>query len=457
MNIIIAGCGKVGYALAQQLNDEGHNITIIDNLAERLQSCITALDVQGIVGNATSFRTQQEAGIEEADLFIAVTSMDETSLLSCLIAKKASNCHTIARVRNPEYFKEISYLRQCMGLSMAINPEFAAAKEIAHLIQIPDAMEVDTFAKGRVDLLKVVISEKSPLHNMKVYEFSKKFNHDLLICILERNHQVIIPNGSTVLLAGDSISAIMPKEKVASFYKVAKLHLSKEARNVMIAGGGTISYYLATMLLHSGIRVRIIERRKERCDFLSIALPNATVICADATNHEIMLEEGLATTDAFVSLTNMDEENVFLSLYASKVNPKSKKITKINRMALDEIIDTLPVGSILDPKHITAEYILQYVRSLGNSYGSNVEALYRLVDNQVEALEFHIGSNSSITQIPLQELQLRSNLLICCIVRKNKMITPSGQDVLLPDDTVIVVTTHKGLQDITDILKSPTR
>lgn len=455
MNIIIAGCGKVGYALAQQLSDENHNITLIDTSAERLQPALSAMDIQGIVGNATSFLTIQEAGIEEADLFIAVTSEDEINLLSCLIAKKSSNCQTIARVRNPEYFKEITYLKQCMGIAMAINPEFAAAKEIAHLIQVPDAMEIDTFAKGRVDLLRVAISENSSLHNMKVMEFSKKFQHNILICILVHDHKVTIPNGETVLQAGDTISVILPKEKIHAFYKATKLSSTKEIRNVIIAGGGTISYYLAAILQQSGIHVKIIERNRERCDFLSLALPDATIIHADASDHEVMLEEGLANTDAFVALTNMDEENVFLSLYANKVDARSKKITKINRLALNEIIDDLPVGSIISPKHITAEYILQYARSQSNSLGSNVEALYRLMDNQVEALEFHISNQSAVTNIPLIDLPLKNELLICCIVRGNQIITPSGRDSIQVNDTVIVVTTHKGLRDISDIMKSP--
>lgn len=453
MKIIIAGCGKVGYALAQQLDDEGHDIVLIDNIPERLQTGLSDLDVQGIVGNATSLRTQQEAGIEDSDLFIAVTGKDEINLLSCLIAKKASNCQTIARVRNPEYFQEIIYLRQCMGMSMSVNPEYAAAREIAHLIQLPQAMEIDSFAKGRVDLLKVAISENSPLHNMTVQAFSKKFNHEILICILSREHQISIPNGNTVLKAGDTISVIMPKEKIIPFYQVSKLSSIKGVRNVMIAGGGTISFYLTTILEQSGIKVKIIEKDKHRCEFLSESLPNAVIINGDATDHSMLLEEGLARTDAFVALTNMDEENVFLSLYANKVNPKCRNMTKMNKLVLNDIIEDLNVGNIISPKNITAEYILQYVRSLSNSYGSNVAALYRLMDNQVEALEFQVREKSAVTDIPLLELKLKKDLIVCCIVRGNKVITPSGRDMIQLNDTVIVVTTQKGLQDISDILK----
>lgn len=453
LKIIIAGCGKVGFTLAQQLNDEGHDIVLIDKQAERLQTGLSGLDVQGIVGNSTSFRTQQEAGIENADLFIAVMGQDEINLLSCLIAKKASNCQTIARVRNPDYFKEINYLRQCLGMSMSVNPEFAAAREIAHLVQLPQAMEVDSFAKGRVDLLRVVIGENSPLHNMSVLDFSKKFNHEILICILEREHHVSIPNGNTMLHAGDTISVIMPKEKIIPFYQVTKLSSTKGIKNVIIAGGGTISYYLTLLLEQSHVNVKIIEINRDRCEFLSVALPEATIIHADASDSSVLLEEGLARTDAFVSLTNMDEENVFLSLFAHKVNPRCRTITKMNRIVLNDIVEDLPVGSIISPKNITAEYMLQYVRSQSNSYGSNVAALYKLMDNQVEALEFNVREAGRVTDIPLQSLQLKKNLLICCIVRGERIITPSGRDSIQVGDTVIVVTTHKGLQDISDILR----
>lgn len=457
MKIIIAGCGRVGYALAQQLNDEGHEITLIDTSAGQLQPALSNLDLQGIVGSATSFLTQQEAGIVKADLLIAVTDQDEVNLIACLLAKKASRCRTIARVRDPQYFREIGYLKDCMDISMIINPEYAAASEIAQLIQVPDAIEIDSFAKGKVDLLRMAISENSVLHGMKVMDFSKKFNHEVLICILEHNHQVTIPDGNTVLTAGDMISVILPRDKIRSFYRVSKLATIKDVHDVMIAGGGMISYYLSQLLLRSGIPVKIIERNRERCDFLSDTLEKATVIHADATDHDLLMEEGIAQADAFVALTSMDEENIFLSLFANKEAPHSKKITKINRLKTDEIITGLPIGSIISPKLITTEYILQYVRSQSNSYGSNVEALYRLTDNQVEALEFHVEKESEVTGTPLLELHLKKNLLVCCIVRKNRVITPSGRDMIQKGDTVIIVTTHKGLQDISDILNTAQR
>ena len=454
MNIIIVGCGKVGYALAEQLNEEGHDITIMDNCAERLQSAINNLDVQVFVGNGTSFLAQKEAGIESADLLIAVTNSDETNLISCMIAKKAgSNCRTIARVRDPEYFSELEYIKAAMGISLIINPEYSVAQEMARLIQIPTAMEIDSFAKGKIEMLRIVLPEDSEVDNMKVYEFSKLFNFNVLICILEHEHDFCIPNGNSVLHAGDSISVIMPRTKIAAFCKKLNLPTIREIKDVMIAGGGTTAYYLAELLAKGGLHVKIVEKDKERSRFLSLALPKTVIIQADATTHENLLENGLAKMDAFVSLTSSDEANIFLSLYANKISPKCKKITKINKMAQDDIIEDLPLGSVISTRHTTTEYIIQYIRSQINSYGSNVQALYRLVENRVEALEFHVSEHCAVTGIPLQDMKLKENLLLCGIVRGKKLITPSGKDTIELNDTVIVVTTHKCLRGISDILR----
>ena len=455
MNIVIVGCGKVGFTLASQLVDEGHNITVIDCSAEHLEVA-QALDVQVLVGNGTSFRVQQEAQIESADLLIAVTDQDEINLLSCLIAKKASQCQTVARVRSPQYYEEIDYIRQCMGTNLIINPEYASAMEIDHLIRIPSAMEVDTFAKGRVELLKLEIPEKSVLDGMKVPDLSKKFDKKILVCILEREKDYIIPNGETVLKSGDQMYVILPPGLVTHFCRVVGLPV-KPLTNVMIAGGGTISYYLAQRLLRNGISVKIIEKNEARCEFLSEALPEANVIYGDATDHSMLLEEGLTQTDAFVAMTSIDEENVFLSLYANKVAPQAKKITKNSHLDLNEISVSLPVGSLVSPKAITAEYISQYVRSqqYENKAGSTLKAVYRLAEGQVEALEFHITEDSGMLGIPLADLPMKSGLLLCCIVRGKQIITPGGRDTMEKGDIVIVVTVHKNLTDIRDFLIHP--
>lgn len=451
MKIIIVGCGKVGYALAEQLNEEGHDITIIDTNGDKLQQTLSVLDVQGIEGNGTSFRIQTEAGIKESDLLIAVTGQDEINFLCCLIAKKTGNCNTIARVRNPEYFEEINYLREELGLSMAINPELACAQNIAQLIEVPSALDITLFAKGRASLIKLPLPENSPIHNMTVYEFANKIQTGTLICAIERSHDILIPDGNTVLRKGDNMYVIVPPAQIHSL--LAKIGIkAKPIKSVMITGGSIIAYYLAKHLESAHLQVKIIEQNFEQCEHLSEKLPHTLIINGDATDRQLLLEEGIDETDAFVSLTNMDEENLVLSLFANKVS-KAKIITKVDKVSFEEVIDDLPIGTIACPKNITAKSIIQYVRALQNSLGSNIETLYRMLDNKMEALEFRIKQESKVTNTPLMELNLKKNLLICTIFRNGKIITPSGKDKIMNGDTVIVVTTNKGLTDIKDILE----
>lgn len=450
MKIIIVGCGKVGYALAEQLNDEGHDITIIDTNNEKVDKVLSVLDVQGINGNGTSFLTQMEAGIKESDLLIAVTGQDEVNLLCCLIAKKAGNCNTIARVRNPEYFAEIKYLREELGLSMAINPELACAQGIARLIEVPSALDITSFAKGRINLIKLSVPDNSILHSMTVFEFATKIHSNTLICAIERQHEVIIPDGNTVLQRGDNMYVIIPPKDIHTL--LSKIGIkAKPIKSVVIIGGGTIAYYLAKHLESTRVQVKIVEINRERCERLSELLPHTLIINGDATDRQLLLEEGISDAEAFVSLTNMDEENLVLSLFANKVS-NAKIITKVDKVSFEEVVEELPIGTIACPKNITAKGILQYVRALRNSYGSNVETLYRMLDDKVEALEFSIKQESKVTNTPLMELNLKKNLLVCAIVRNGTLITPSGKDTILNGDTVIVVTTNKGLTDIKDIL-----
>lgn len=450
MKIIIVGGGKVGYTLTEQLSEEGHDITIIDSSAERLQYATGRLDVIGVVGNGTGFLTQKEAGVEDADLLIAVTNQDEINLLCCLIAKKAGNCRTVARVRNPEYYAEIGYIKEELGLSLAINPELATASDIRHLIQVPSAMEINTFAKGRVNLVRILIPKGSGWNGMKVSEVSGKCGISLLICIIERSHEAMIPDGNTVLLEGDSISVIAPPDKLNDLFKSIGIQ-EHPVKNIMIAGGSKIAFYLARSLTKSKMDVKIIESNLQRCEDLTAMLPKANIIHGDASNHSILMEEGLPQMDAFIALTDYDEENIMLALYANKMS-NAKLITKINKIDYDDLIDDIPIGSIVSPKYLTTEYIIQYVRSMQNSIGSNVETVCRLVDNQVEALEFAVKEAGLVTDTPLMELTLKKNLLVCNIVRKGKFIVPSGQDIIRKGDTVIIVTTNKGLDDIEDIL-----
>lgn len=451
MKIIIAGCGKVGYALAEQLNEEGHELTIIDINEEKGRLVGNVLDVMCIQGNATSYRVQEEAGVKEADLLIAVTNKDEVNLLCCLIARKAGHCQTIARVRDPGYYAEIGFIKE-LGLSLAINPELAAASDIARLIRVPSAMEVDAFAKGKVDLVRFRIPENSTWADKKISDATKKFGFSLLICVVERDgsHDVIIPDGNTILHEGDYISVIVSPDKMKALFASIGIE-SKMIKDVMIAGGGTLAYYLARKLLESKIQVKIIENNRARCDELSELLPKAMIIYGDASATDLLREEGIESTDAFISLTGLDEENVMLSCYVGKVS-KAKVITKINKINYGGIIDNFDIGSVVSPKYITAEHIIKYVRSMQNSMGSAVEAVYRIIDNKVEALEFSVKKDSRVLDVPLSQLKLKKNLLLCNIIRRGKIILPSGQDMIKAGDTVIVVTTHKGLDDIDDIL-----
>lgn len=457
MKIIILGCGKVGFTLAEQLTREGHDITVIDSKEDKLENACNKLDLMGVHGNGTSYMVQEEAGVEDADLLIAVTDRDEINLLACLIAKKAGNCQTIARVRNPEYFREIGFLKEELGLSMVINPELAAAAEINRLIQVPSAMEIDSFAKGKVNLVKFEVPRESAWAGMKISEVSNKMKGDFLICIIERKGEkgegeVIIPDGNACLKGGDKISVIVPQENMNDLF--AKMGISHRIiKNVMIAGGGRVSYYLAEGLLKSRIKVKIIEIRQDKCEDLSEKLPEAMILEGDAANETLLQEEGIQDVDAFVSLTNFDEENIMLSLYANRVS-KAKLFTKVNRIAFEDVINEIPIGSVISPKNLTAEYIIQHVRSMQNSIGSNVETVYRMVHNKVEALEFYIKEDSRVTNVSLADLKLKPNLLLCAIVRNGRRIIPSGQDMILKGDSVIVVTTNIGLNDIQEIMRS---
>ena len=452
MNIIIAGCGKVGRALAEQLSREKHDITVIDRKPEAIQQITNIADVRGVVGNGASFEIQMDAGIDTADLMIAVTDADEVNLLCCLIAKKAGGCQTIARVRNPVYHHEIHHIKDELGLSMVINPEWAAAMEMARLLRFPSAIDIDTFANGRIELLRFQLEEQNPLCNNKIKDLHMLSRCEVLICIVERGKEVLIPSGEVELKAGDMISVVASPVNASRFFKTIGIE-TNQVKNTMIIGGGKISFYLAKRLLEMGIQVKIIEKDRDACERLCEILPKAMIINGDGTDRELLAEEGLAKAEGFAALTNMDEENVMLALYAKSMS-KAKKITKINRNTFDTIIGSLNIGSLIYPKHITSETILQYVRAMQNSIGSNVETLYRLVDGNAEALEFVIKGKSEVTDIPLQELQLKPHILVCAINRKGKIIIPKGQDCIQEGDSVVIITTDCGAyKDIRDIMK----
>lgn len=451
MTIIIVGCGKVGVTLAEQLSCENHDVSIIDKRADAVQTLTNTYDVLGVIGNGASLATLQEAGIENADLLIAVTNSDELNLLCCLIAKKAGAAATIARVRNPAYYNEINFIKDELGLSMIINPELAAATEMARLLRFPSAIEINTFAKGKIELLKFKIDPGSKLHGMTLADIRNKLACDILVCAVEREHELTIPSGGFELQERDNVFIIASPMEAANFLKKIGVQTG-QVRNTMIVGGGTTAYYLAHQLTGMGMQVKIIEQDKARCEHLCDILPKAMIINGNGIDKDLLLEEGLEQTDAFITLTNMDEENILLSLYA-KSQTDAKLVTKVNKIAFDQVIESLDLGSIIYPKHITAQYIIQYVRARQNSIGSNIETLYKIVDGRAEALEFKITENCPVVGVPLEKLALRPNILICSINHNGKVIIPRGQDVIRAGDKVIVVTTNTGLHDISDILE----
>lgn len=451
MNIIIVGAGKVGTTIADQLSSENHNITIIDLNQKKVEEAEEEFDAMGIVGNGASHQVQVEAGVMDAELLIAVTGSDELNLLCCLIAKNTGKCQTIARVRNPIYSKEVNFIKRQMGLSAVINPELTAAQEISQLLRLPYAKKVDTFARGRVEMIKFRMNPELHMDGLQVADIISKMKCDIMICGVERQGQVVIPNGDFVLKNNDLVSMMAVPKETAKFFRKMGIP-THQAKSTLIVGGGTIAYYLAKQLLEMRVDVRIIEQNKERCEMLSEQLPEATILQGDGTDKEFLLEEGLMHTDSFVALTNMDEENLMLALLARKYS-NAKLIAKVNRIHFEEVVDELDIDSVIYPKNLAADHIVRYTRAMQNSLGSNVETLYKILDGQAEALEFVIREDSSVTNQRLMDLPLKDHLLVCYISRYGKLKMARGQDMLKVGDSVIIVTTHKGLHDITDILK----
>ena len=453
MNIIIAGCGKIGQKLAEKISQEEYNnITIIDLNRALVKETSDAYDIMGVAGNCTNIETLNDAGIGEADILIAVTGSDEINLLTCLIAKKLGNCQTIARVSKPEYMEEIRLIKDDLGLAMVINPEQISASEIARVLRFPSAVHIDTFAKGRVEILKFKVPEGSVLDNYKISDIPTELKCDILVCGIERDEEVFIPDGSFVIKAGDFVSIVAAPKKGSEFFKKIGIKTNR-VKDTIIVGGGDIAYYLAKRLSQTGIKVKIIEKNPVRCEELCQFLPDAEIVNADGTDNKVLMEEGLNYCESLVSLINIDEENVLLSLFAKTQTDKCKIITKINRGAYNGVISKLDLDTIIYPTNTTADYILRFVRAKKNSMGSNIETMHLILDGKAEALEFIIKDDSPVIRQTLQKLKIKKNVLVACIARNGQVIIPRGHDELNPGDTVIVVTTHKGLNDISDILE----
>ena len=449
MKIIIVGCGKVGTSIATELNSEGHQIRLIDVNRAAVTRLSDSIDAMGIEGNGATYETLKEAEVSSADLVIAATARDEVNLYTCLLAKNSGAKNTIARVRNPEYTNDLFRVKDAMGLSMSINPELTAALEISRLLRYSGALEIDSFSKGAAELIKVEVPQGSMVADKAISRIDIQ-KGKVRVCTVERGNEVYIPNGDFVIRAGDKISIVSKPEVAAKFFKKASISIGR-CRDVIILGGGKISFYLAQKLLKTGADVKIIERNQQRCEELAATLHDAVIIHGDCMDQDLLLSEGVDRTDGVVALMDYDEENILISMYVNSVS-KAKVITKVSNSSFDNIITQLRLERVIDPKSIAGEYIARYIRAMQNSMGSNVETLYRLNEDRVEALEFRAKSTTRLAAIPLSQLNLRDDLQVICISRRGKVILPTGSDCIMPDDRVVVVTKHKGLSDLDDIL-----
>ncbi len=454
MNIIVVGCGKIGETIIDNLIKEGHNITAVDSNSETINRICTVYDTMGVVGSGTDCNTLLESGADKADLFVAATGSDEFNMLSCYLSKKLGAKNTVARIRNPEYNDQsLGFLRQNLDISLSINPERLMAYEAFNILKFPSAIKMETFSHRSYQMVEFLLKESSDICGMSLIEMRKNYNSKFLVCAVSRDNTAYIPNGDFKFEVGDRIGIISSPAELHKLFK-ALVPEQKQVKNVMIAGANITSYYLAKMLTTAGTNVKLVDRDKSRCEEICNSVPKAVVICGDPADEDVLLEEGIETTDAFAAMTGIDEENLLLSFAAGKHNV-SKVISKINREAFTSVAEKLGLESVLSPKQLAANVIVKYARALENSIeSSQVETLYKLMDGKVELLEFIIKSDNEATGIPLKEMKLKSNVLVCGIIRNRKPIVPSGDDMILSGDHVIVLSSEEHrMNDVTDILK----
>ena len=451
MKIVIIGLGTIGKTILKSLSSEGHTITIIDEDKDRIEELIEKYDVYGVVGNGACLDIQNEAKVKDADLAIVLTGSDELNVFACLVAKKIGVKNTIARVRNPDYRKQIIDMKEELGISMIVNPEKDTATEIFNLINIPSIAQVDRFAKGRVLLVEILADAGCALIGETLISLGKKLSTKVLICAVQRGQEVIIPTGNFVIEEGDKIHFTADARILRDFLDEINL-INSPLKNIMIVGGGKIGYYLADELSKKKYKVKLIESDKKTAEELADDMPRVTVIHGNGTHHDLLLEEGIEAMDAFVALTDIDEENMVISMFANKHKVR-KTITQIKNDELYYMLDELGINNNVSPKDIVANRIISYIRAIANTRGSNVLTLYRLVNNQVEALEFSAKKQERIYDRPLKDLKIKENSLIACISRQNEVIIPGGNDCIKFGDNVIVVTTHKNFDDLTDVFE----
>ncbi len=451
MKIIIIGIGTIGRTILKSLSGNEHTVTIIDEDRAKVENLIEKYDVFGIVGNGASMAIQNEADVKDADLVIALTRSDELNILACLVAKKVGAKNTIARVRNPDYQKQINQMKDDLGISIVVNPEQEAANEIFHIINLPSVAQIEHFAGGKVSLVEVVAEKGCSLIGETLISLGKKLATKVLICVVQRGDEVYIPSGNFEIREGDKISFTSNAKMLGDFLREVNL-VRSPLKNIMIVGGGRISFYLADSLSHKKYCVKLIEDDPQQAEDLAELLPGVTVICGNGTQHDLLMEEGIEAMDAFVALTNIDEENMIVSMFANRKKVR-KTITQIKSDDLYGMLDELGIQNKVSPKRIVANRVISYIRALENTVGSNVLTLYRLVNDQVEALEFSAKKQEPFYNKPLKELHLKDNCLVACIIRQNDVIIPNGDSEIRLGDNVVVVTTHKNFDDLNDVFE----
>lgn len=452
MKIIICGCGKIGATVIESLVAEGHDIVAIDSSQEVIEHLTNIYDIMGICGNCADSDILEEAGVSEAELFVSFAGSDELNMLSCFMARKMGAKNTIARIRTPEYNdKSLGFFKKNLELSMAINPERLAAHELFNTLKFPSAIKIEPFSRRHFEMIEMKLRDNSFLDGIKLIDIRSKFNAKVLVCCVLRDDKVYIPGGDFVLKSGDKIGILASHTEFQKLFKEAGI-FQKQAKGVMIIGGGRVSYYLAEMLNNIGISVKIIEQNENVCEIMSELLPKSTVIHGDGATQELLIEEGLLNTDALVALTGMDEENILVSIFASAQNVP-KVIAKVNRDELSAMAEKLGLDSIVSPKKIVSDMLIRYARALQNSLGSSVETLYKLMDGKAEALEFIVSDNSKVIGTPLKDLKIRKNILVGGIIRERKSIIPNGNDCIMPQDRVVVISADIRLSDLDDILE----
>ncbi|KSV58566.1 Trk system potassium transporter TrkA [Acetivibrio ethanolgignens] len=438
MNIIIIGDGKVGYTIAEHLAKEDHNITIIDNNEEALKKADDTLDVMCIKGNGARKSVLLEAGIETADILIAVTSRDEMNMVCCLMAKKICDIRTVARIRDPEYYEEFSDLQQNVGIDVVINPEYAAALEIANILQFPSAMNIEPFFGGRVRMVEFRVQKGDMLDGLKLFQLGSKWPENTLVLAVERRQEVYIPGGDFEFQEGDKLFVMGQIRSLGEMFRRMNRYLQK-VDSVMIAGGGRTAYYLTKIIERLNISVKIIEISNKKCQKLSEDLPHAMIIEGDGTDREVLEAENVEDVDAFITMTGRDEENLITAMYAVE-RGVDKVIAMTTRVNLPSIINKLGLDSVVSPKLVTASYIIGYVRGMQNSEGGIVESLYKIVDGKAEIISFIANDTAKVLNLPLRELKLKKEVLIACIQHGSNIIVPHGNEQIQEGDKVLVVT-----------------